>query len=102
MLPEILPLPGSLLTDLLEDSAGLYHRDVAIIQRVFAEQYFQTLAARRAGNRWFAEENLHGYRQALKSKQDELVLAQRCLRQQRDANIHAFVTARAASHASAA
>jgi hypothetical protein len=94
MRPDILPMPCSLLAGLLEDSEELYHRNVATIQRVFAEQYFETLSERRALDSFFREEDLGDYRQALKAKQDELIQAQRSLRQERDANIHVFVAAR--------
>jgi hypothetical protein len=102
MLPEILPMPGSLLADLLEDSAALYHRNVAIIQRVFAEQYFQALSERQANGPSVGAEDVGTYRQALKAKQDELVRAQCALRLDRDANIRAFVASRTTARASAA
>jgi hypothetical protein len=93
---------AALLEDLLEASAALYHRNVAIIQRAFAEQYFQTLGERRAADPSFGAEQMATYRRALKAKQDELIAAQQALLVGRNANIRSFVASRAAAPAAAA
>jgi hypothetical protein len=87
------PADNSLLEDLLEASASLYHRHVATIQRVFVEQYLQTLRDRIAQNPRFRAERLEAYRQALREKQEEMILEQSELRRERDAKIHAYVAA---------
>ncbi len=84
-------LDSGLLQDLLEASDRLYHRNVAIIQRVFAEQFFKVLRERRATDATFPAEDLTPYRHALKAKLVALIAAQRERRAARDANIHAYV-----------
>jgi hypothetical protein len=96
------PEETTLLEDLLAASDSLYHRNVATIQRVFAEQYRQTLAGRQAQNPRFREERLQAYRYALKEKQDEMIEEQRELWRQRNANIHAYVATHNGPHGAAA
>ena len=92
--------------DLLEDSARIYHRNVATIQRVFAQQWFWTLADRIGAEQIeYPNENpgrvearavmgLAGYRRALRAKEGELIAAERDKRAARDAAIWAFAGVR--------
>ncbi len=96
------PEGTTLLADLLEASESLYHRNVATIQRVFAEQYLQTLRSRQAQDPWFPMERLRSYRRALKAKQDEMIREQQDLRRQRHASIHAYIASRDSSTEAAA
>jgi hypothetical protein len=97
----MLSLPSTADTDLLDDlldaSERLYHRNVAVIQRVFADQFFQTLRERRAADPSFREDQLEAYRRALKTRLIALVEEQQKLRRERDANASAYVGSRAAA-----
>jgi hypothetical protein len=86
-----------LLEDLLDASARLYHRNVAVIQRIFADQFFKALRDRQTADPAFREEQLLPYRQALKEKLLALVEEQQKLRRERDANACAFVGSRSSA-----
>ena len=101
MLPYTPTADNDLLIDLLAASERLYHRNVAIIQRVFVEQFFQTIARRERGGELLSAEELVPYRRALKLKLGELIQAQQALRQQRDANVRQYIASRCASRPAA-
>jgi hypothetical protein len=102
MLHCFCPEETSLLDDLLAASASLYHRNVATVQRVFADQYVQTVRDRQAQDLLFREEELLSYWHALKAKQDEMILEQSNLRRERDANIRAYVASQSGAQEAAA
>jgi small-conductance mechanosensitive channel len=98
--------PPTLLDDLLEDSARVYHRHVAIIQAIFHDQWLAALAqavgegqlrapdAPPAQVEAAARERLRGYRRALAEKAREMMREQQDQRHARDRAIRAYVAAR--------
>ncbi len=97
--------PPSLLDDLLEDSARIYHRHCAVIQSAFHEQWLtmldQELATERercpgASDGWIESQvrgRLEEYRVALRRRADELIAEERGHRDHRDSAIRAYVSA---------
>ena len=95
--------PPTLLDDLLEDSARVYHRHCAIIQAVFHAQWLQTLGdevgkdqlrspdAPPARVEAAARARLRGYRRALGEKAREMIREQHDRRLDRDRAIRAYV-----------
>jgi hypothetical protein len=95
--------PPTLLDDLLEDSARIYHRHCAVIQSAFHEQWVgtidQELAAERercpgASEGWIESQvrgRLEDYRVALRRRGDELIAEERGRRDERDAAIRNYV-----------
>jgi hypothetical protein len=95
--------PATLLEDLLEDSARIFHRHCAIIQRVFHERWLQ-LVGEMVGvaqienpdaNPFlveaFAQHRLRDCRLALREKQGTMIQGERDRRSDRDAAINAYV-----------
>ena len=89
------PVQSHLLDDLLETSASHYHHCVAVIQRIFAQTYFERLREPAASAR-FRAHYLRILKQMLREKQAELIEEQRRLWQERDRKIRTYVAARAA------
>jgi len=97
--------PPTLLDDLLEDSARIFHRHSGIIQRVFHDQWLQALGqevarlqiadanANPARVEARARERLRGYRAALRQKRDELTRAEQERWDNRDRAARAYVAA---------
>ena len=95
--------PPTLLDNLLEDSASLFHKCWAVVQRIFHEQWLTTLGEK------IGEEQLHHpndppaeiearvrqylrpCRVALREKQRELIGELETERARRDEAIHAYV-----------
>jgi hypothetical protein len=98
-----------LIEDLLETSAALYHKRVALIQQAFAAEWFTTLHqqigigqieapdAHPVLVEAAAREGLETVRRALRERQAELIDRENAERALRDAAIRAYV----ASHAGA-
>jgi hypothetical protein len=98
--------PPTLLDDLLEDSARVYHRSCAVIQSVFHDQWLQTLGkevgrqqlaspdAAAAEVEARARKRLAEYRLALRARAADMIREQRELRGERDRAIRAFVASR--------
>ena len=95
--------PPTLLDDLLEDSARVFHHHCVIIQRVFHERWLE-LVGELVGKEQIddpdanpslvetrARDRLHATRQTLREKQATLIQQERDKRSLRDAAIHAFV-----------
>jgi hypothetical protein len=83
--------PNSLLEDLLEASERLFHRNVAMIQRIFCEEYFGTVRKHQAANPCLDNEDFLPYRRKMQGSQGRMIEEQRSLRRQRDDNIRAYV-----------
>jgi hypothetical protein len=95
--------PATLLDDLLEDSGRVYHRHCAIIQRIFHEQWLETLDdevgkeqlespdAAPALVESRARQRLEEYRLALREKAVEMIREQQDQRAERDRAICAYV-----------
>jgi hypothetical protein len=98
--------PPTLLDDLLEDSARVFHHHCVIIQRVFHDRWLELLGecigkeqidnpdAKPAVVEAQARRHLQPTRKLLREKQDMLIQQERDKRVQRDAAIHAYVAAR--------
>jgi hypothetical protein len=95
--------PPTLLDDLLEDSARVFHHHCVIIQRVFHKRWLQ-LVGEMVGKEQMespndnsllvearARERMQPVRLALREKQGTLIQEQRDLHCQRDAAIRAYV-----------
>ena len=94
--------PTTLRDDLLEDSARVFHRHCAIIQRVFHERWLQLVGdlvgiaqienpdANPALVEAWARNRLQDCRLALREKQDAFLEVERARRSERDAAIHAY------------
>jgi hypothetical protein len=101
--------PPTLLDDLLEDSARVYHHHCAVIQSVFHARWLERLGDEiGAGQLRFPDANprlveaearkrLQGYRQALRQKAREMLRGQQDERLERDRAIRAYVAAREAA-----
>lgn len=99
--------PPSLLDDLLEDSARVFHHHCVIIQRVFHERWLE-LVGERVGREQIdhpeanpalieaqARRHLEPTRRLLREKQEMLIQTERGKRAERDAAIRAYVAGRA-------
>ncbi len=106
--------PPTLLDDLLEDSARVFHHHCVIIQRVFHERWLE-LVGEEVGkaqikdpdaNPSLIEANARRYlqptRKLLREKQTMLIEQEGAKRAQRDAAIHAYIGARQAAQGVAA
>ncbi len=98
--------PPTLLDDLLEDSARVFHHHCGIIQRVFHERWLE-LVAELVGKEQLetpdekpskvearAHERLRGVRAALREKQKLLIQKERNSQTVRDAAIRVYVASR--------
>jgi hypothetical protein len=94
---------AALLEDLLETSAVLYHKHVALIQKVFTDQWFQDLHEQIGRDQLeapdappalveaCARKRLAHVRVALHRRQAELIRQKKAERAARDQAIHAYV-----------
>jgi hypothetical protein len=95
--------PPTLLDDLLEDSARVFHHHCVIIQRVFHDRWLELVGEMVAKGQIEdpdanpsvvesrARDRLRASRLALREKQGMLIQQERDRRSQRDAAIHAYV-----------
>jgi hypothetical protein len=98
--------PPTLLDDLLEDSARVFHHHCVIIQRVFHERWLELLGdcvgkeqidnpdAKPSLVEAQARRHLQPTHKILREKQGLLIQQERDKRAQRDEAIHAYVAAR--------